>query len=72
MFSKFFKVVAGTTATLTVGTGCYIAADEGRRRSFKFCTVAGYMAFSYSGVEDKDKLKTLHKKHAPEALEAMY
>jgi hypothetical protein len=65
MFSKAFKVVAGAAALGTVGTGCYIAADEGRRRSFKFCTAAGYIAYSYSGVKDDDKLKSLHKKYAP-------
>ena len=68
MFSKAFKVVAGAAALGTVGTGCYIAADEGRRRSFKFCTAAGYIAYSYSGVKDDDKLKSLHKKYAPELL----
>ena len=68
MFSKVFKAAAGATVIGFAGTGCYIAADEGRRRSFKFCTAAGYMAFSYNGVEDEAKLKSLHKKHAPELL----
>ena len=68
MFTKIIKGVAGLTVVGTAGLGCYIAADEGRRRSFKFCTTAGPMVYAYQGVTDEVKKRELHQKYAPELL----